>query len=506
MVDQFDLFELMQEEENALETKPPPPPAPPAKGTGKGKVSAKVTTKRFCQCTLCEVEREVSELSKGLCEYEGCATDVACIEKGITTDPKTKKKYYQLKNAEDKGPWQMFCQRWQTVVGPSMGKGIPRGKRFDYVVELEQYESRIMQSDGRQGRWMTFIKACNHWKDELGWTKEQSQKKWAQMLQSQTVLPHPTDESQQTLFVNAFDYGNEDHFKKQPEIVQAGFKQKKNVGRETAAEAVRETMSRGQAASFGDQQFGRVFNKNDGTGGQELSMIGVVDDCDLADLLDSVVQGLPMPEAKAKAKPKAKANALGESEVPAAPLGSEEFDIQSRIQAAKTIHVDIGKCRAALVQMWAQGAFLMSTMVTKQSESDSCKLLLLRLQTIEAMVPWSIFSDAATVLANKATSQGGVEQVASEWMQEVSIVTIHSESGILLSLEKVAKEADAAMKDGVPFVKIMTFTAIGKEVDTKFASVKSQKEVDKMKQLFTAKFVPLDNFKIRMKNHIKDVM
>ena len=116
-------------------------------------------------------------------------------------------------------------------------------------------------------------------------------------------------------------------------------------------------------------------------------MIGVVDDCDLADLLDSVVPGLPMPEAKAKAKPKAKANALGESEVPAALLGSEEFDIQSRIQAAKTIHVVIGKCRVALAQMWAQGAFLMSPMVRKQSESDSCKLLLLRLQTIEAMVP-----------------------------------------------------------------------------------------------------------------------
>ena len=174
MVDQFDFFELMQQEENALETKPSPPPAPPAeadenqplggkgkpgKGTGKG---GKVTTKRFCQCTLCEVEREVSELAKGLCKYEGCSTDVACIEKGITIDPKTKKKYYQLNSADDKGPWQMFCQRWQSQVGLSMGKGIPRGKRFDYVVELEQYESGTMQSDGRQGRWMTFIKACNH--------------------------------------------------------------------------------------------------------------------------------------------------------------------------------------------------------------------------------------------------------------------------------------------------------------------------------------------------------
>ena len=65
--------ELMQQEENAFDTKPPPPPAPPAEadessqplggkgkpgnGTGKG---GKVTTKRFCQCTLCEVEREVS--------------------------------------------------------------------------------------------------------------------------------------------------------------------------------------------------------------------------------------------------------------------------------------------------------------------------------------------------------------------------------------------------------------------------------------------------------------
>ena len=104
MVDQFDCFELMQQEENASETKPPPPPAPPAeadessqplagkgkpgKGTGKG---GKVTTKRFCQCTLCEVEREVSELSRGLCKYEGCATDVACIEKGITIDPKQKR-------------------------------------------------------------------------------------------------------------------------------------------------------------------------------------------------------------------------------------------------------------------------------------------------------------------------------------------------------------------------------------------------------------------------------
>ena len=106
----------------------------------------------------------------------------------------------------------------------------------------------------------------------------------------------------------------------------------------------------------------------------------------------------------------------------------------------------------------------MSTMVTKQSESDSCKLLLLRLQTIEAMVPWSILSDAATALVNKATSQGGIEQAASEWMQEVSIVTIEIESGIRLSLERVAKEANPAMKDGVPFDNIMTSTALEKRL------------------------------------------
>ena len=107
------------------------------------------------------------------------------------------------------------------------------------------------------------------------------------------------------------------------------------------------------------------------------------------------------------------------------------------------------------------------------------------------MVLWSILSDAATALVNKATSQGGIEQAASEWMQEVSIVTIEIESGIRLSLERVAKEANPAMKDGVPFDKIMILTALEKEVDTKFASVKSQKEVDNMKQLFTLKFVPL---------------
>ena len=35
--------------------------------------------------------------------------------------------------------------------------------------------------------------------------------------------------------------------------------------------------------------------------------------------------------------------------------------------------------------------------------------------------------------------------------------------------------------------------------------MKSQKEVDKMKQLFTAKFVPLEKFKTWLKNNIKDV-
>lgn len=506
---EFDILAII--EQDAQQAVPPKDtkeavPPPPTPGTDhvrppQGGNVKKVTTKRFCQCSLCDEEREVSELSKGLCKNEGCVTDVACIEKGIASDKDTKKKYYQLKNAKDKTPWQMFCKRWQLIVGPSLGRGVPRGKNYDYYAELEQYETGLSQSDGRQGRWMTFIKACNHWKEELGWAKEQSQKKWSQMLQTQTVLSHPTDETQQTMFVHAFDYANEENYKKRSQIAQAGSKTRKSVAREDAADLVREMMSSGEGQSFDDKKFGRVFNKNDGTGGQDLGMAVANDDVDLTELLDSVIGNMPMPVPKTRAKKDGDGKISDGAVAPAAPLGSDQFDIQTRFSAAKSIHSDIGKCRAALSQLWANGSFLISTMNSR--ESDSCKLLLLRLKTIEAMIPWPILTDAASALVNK-TKEGGAEQVASEWMQDVSNVVV-PESKERFSLKTVASEAESVIKDGVPFDKIMTFADFEREVDSKFGSVKSQQEVEKTKQVFTAKFVPLENLKQWMKNNIKDV-
>ena len=132
-------------------------------------------------CTLCKEERELCELSKGLCK-DGCSTDIACIEKGVAREPVTKNKYYQMKNAKDKEPWRVFIRRWQHIVGPSLGRGHPRGNKFDYVSEMEEYSIGVQQAEGREGRWMTFVKACNRWRDELGWDKTQSSQKWQQMI------------------------------------------------------------------------------------------------------------------------------------------------------------------------------------------------------------------------------------------------------------------------------------------------------------------------------------
>ena len=279
------------------------------------------------------------------------------------------------------------------------------------------------------------------------------------------------------------------------------FKQRKNVGREDAADSVKELMGRGEAASLEDKKFGRVFNRTDGSGGQNIGIIRANDDVDISELLDSVIAGLPAPAPKKSAKPGRDGKTSDGAGAPAAPLGSDQFDIQTRIQAAKTIQSDIGKSRAGLAQLWAQGSFLLSTLVNKQS--DSCKLLSLRLQALEAMISWTILCDAATALVNK-TRQAGGEQVASEWMQDIMNVTV-SEFKERLSLKVVAAQADKTIKDGVPFDTIMTFAELEKEVDEKFSGVKSAQAVDKMKQMFTGRFQPLENLKNWMKSNIRDV-
>ena len=336
---------------------------------------------------------------------------------------------------------------------------------------------------------MTFVKACNHWKEELGWDRTASSKKWAQLLESSVALPHPQDESQATIFIHEFDYGNEENFKKKSEVLQAGLKTKKNVGRDDARDMAKEMMEHGAPGSFEDKKFGRVFYRNDGTGGQELNMAGAGTDVDLDELLDSIIEGTPLPAAKAKAKAKALEQKASD-EVPLAP--EEEFDIQTRLREAKTINVDIGKMQAGFAQSWATGSFLLSSMPKKdnRSVSDSCQLLELRLRTLEGMITWATLSEAATALANKVSIQGPQPmQASTEWLQQVSIVPdeLGGKAGEKLSLEDVAKGAAATIKEGVPFHKMTTFALLEKEVSDHVGHVKSQKDVDKMKRHFTEK-------------------
>ena len=127
MDENFDFFDDMIVDPPVPAEEPSPsPPVPEAKAKAQAKAKAKVvvTTKRFCACTLCEQEQETTDLVKGMCKptVDQCSTDVACIEKGITSSSSSKKKYYALKSAKDKTPWRLFCQRWQHVVGPAMGR------------------------------------------------------------------------------------------------------------------------------------------------------------------------------------------------------------------------------------------------------------------------------------------------------------------------------------------------------------------------------------------------
>ena len=476
----------------------------------KGKVKANaVVTKRFCACMLCEEERETSDLAKGFCKSTvgPCSSDIACIEKGVARCQTTKKKYYSLKNNKDKAPWRMFCIRWQHVVGPAMGRGIPRGDKFDYLVEMEQFECGIIQTEGRRGRWMTFFKASSHWKEELNWDRGQSLKQWNLLLQSSVAVPHPVDPEQTTMFIHEFDYGTEENFKKKAEVMQAGVKTKKNVGRDDARDAIGEMMEHGAPGSLAGQKFGRVFHRSDGTGGQDLNMTGASADVDMDDLLDSIIDGTPLPAAKAKAKAKAVEQNASDG-VPLAP--EEEFDIQTRMRQAKIISNDIGKIQDGLAQSWAAGSFLLSSMPKKddRSVSDSCRLLELRLRTLEGMINWTTLSAAATALANKVSIQGPQPmQASTEWLQHVSTVPdeLRGAAGEKLSLEDVAKGAAATIKEGVPFHKLTTFAKFEEEVSDHVGHVKSQTQVDKMKRHFTGRFAPLESFKSWLRDNIRDV-